>query len=152
RLIAWAASWTRTYPRARARQHSMPKPSQHCDAQIRCPLRLPRPRRPRSTWSCLSTSASVDPGASVQDAYRLQAGRGRCSSVARYFAHVARGWIFRALVIESPSAETWRLKAAQQVRRRVEGEIKAARADLDIRTERRRSPTASSVERTAPTT
>jgi hypothetical protein len=42
--------------------------------------------------------------------------------------------------LESPVAETWTLKAVQQVRSHVEGEIKAARADLDIRTERRGSP------------
>jgi hypothetical protein len=36
--------------------------------------------------------------------------------------------------------ETWTLKAAERVRGHVEGEIKAARADLDVKTERRGSP------------
>jgi 2-oxoglutarate-Fe(II)-dependent oxygenase superfamily protein len=39
-----------------------------------------------------------------------------------------------------PVTETWTLKAAQQFRSHVEGEIKTARADLDVRTERRGSP------------
>jgi hypothetical protein len=42
--------------------------------------------------------------------------------------------------LASPVTETWTLKAAEQVRRHVEREIKAARADLDVRTERRGSP------------
>lgn len=42
--------------------------------------------------------------------------------------------------LASPSTETWTLKAAQQFRSHVEGEIKTARADLDVRTERRGSP------------
>jgi hypothetical protein len=36
--------------------------------------------------------------------------------------------------------ETWTLKAAQQFRSHVEGEIRTAHADLDVRTERRGSP------------
>jgi hypothetical protein len=40
----------------------------------------------------------------------------------------------------SPATETWTLKAAQQVRSHVEGEIKTARADLDVRTEERGRP------------
>jgi hypothetical protein len=42
--------------------------------------------------------------------------------------------------LASPSTETWTLKAAEQFRSHVEGEIRRARADLDIRTERRGSP------------
>ena len=42
--------------------------------------------------------------------------------------------------LASPVTETWTLKAAERVRRHVEEEIKAARADLDVRTERRGSP------------
>jgi hypothetical protein len=42
--------------------------------------------------------------------------------------------------LASPSTETWTLKAAQQFRSHVEGEIRTARADLDVRTERRGSP------------
>lgn len=42
--------------------------------------------------------------------------------------------------LESPVTETWTLKAPERVRGHVEGEIKAARADLDVRTERRGSP------------
>jgi hypothetical protein len=42
--------------------------------------------------------------------------------------------------LASPVIETWTLKAAERVRGHVEGEIKAARADLDVRTERRGSP------------
>jgi hypothetical protein len=42
--------------------------------------------------------------------------------------------------LASPTTETWTLKAAQQFRSHVEGEIRTARADLDIRTERRGSP------------
>ena len=42
--------------------------------------------------------------------------------------------------LASPATETWTLKAAERVRGHVEGEIKAARADLDVRTERRGSP------------
>jgi hypothetical protein len=42
--------------------------------------------------------------------------------------------------LASPLTETWTLKAAERVRGHVEGEIKAARADLDVRTERRGSP------------
>jgi hypothetical protein len=41
--------------------------------------------------------------------------------------------------LSSTASETWTLKAADQVRRHVEAEIKAARADLDFRTERRGS-------------
>jgi hypothetical protein len=36
--------------------------------------------------------------------------------------------------------ETWTLKAAQQFRSHVEGEIRTAHADLDVRPERRGSP------------
>jgi hypothetical protein len=42
--------------------------------------------------------------------------------------------------LASPSTETWTLKAAQQFRSHVEGEIRTARVDLDVRTERRGSP------------
>jgi hypothetical protein len=42
--------------------------------------------------------------------------------------------------LASPSTETWTLKAAERFRSHVEGEIRRARADLDIRTERRGSP------------
>src|SRR5262249_367046 len=42
--------------------------------------------------------------------------------------------------LASPVTETWTLKAAEQFRRHVEGEIRTARADLDVRTERRGSP------------
>jgi hypothetical protein len=42
--------------------------------------------------------------------------------------------------LASPVSETWTLKAPERVRGHVEGEIKAARADLDVRTERRGSP------------
>jgi predicted 2-oxoglutarate/Fe(II)-dependent dioxygenase YbiX len=42
--------------------------------------------------------------------------------------------------LSSTASETWTLKAPEQVRRHVEAEIKAARADLDFRTERRGSP------------
>lgn len=42
--------------------------------------------------------------------------------------------------LESPSTETWTLKAAEQLRNRVEGEIRAARADLDVETDRRGRP------------
>jgi hypothetical protein len=42
--------------------------------------------------------------------------------------------------LASPVTETWTLKAAQQFRSHVEGEIKRVRADLDVRTERRGSP------------
>jgi hypothetical protein len=42
--------------------------------------------------------------------------------------------------LASTTSETWTLKAAERVRRHVEAEIKAARADLDVRTERRGSP------------
>jgi len=42
--------------------------------------------------------------------------------------------------LASPVTETWTLKAGEQFRRHVEGEIKKARADLDVRTERRGSP------------
>jgi hypothetical protein len=42
--------------------------------------------------------------------------------------------------LASPSTETWVLKAAEHVRGHVEGEIKAARADLDVETERRGRP------------
>jgi hypothetical protein len=38
--------------------------------------------------------------------------------------------------LASPTSETWTLKAAEQVRGHVEGEINKARADLDARTER----------------
>jgi len=40
----------------------------------------------------------------------------------------------------NPVTETWTLKAAQQFRSHVEGEIRTARADLDVTTERRGSP------------
>ena len=42
--------------------------------------------------------------------------------------------------LANPATETWTLKAAQQFRSHVEGEIRTARADLDVRTERRGSP------------
>jgi len=42
--------------------------------------------------------------------------------------------------LASPSTETWTLKAAERFRGHVEGEIRTARADLDVRTERRGSP------------
>jgi hypothetical protein len=42
--------------------------------------------------------------------------------------------------LESASAETWTVKAAEQVRSHVEREIKAARADLDVRTDRQGRP------------
>ena len=42
--------------------------------------------------------------------------------------------------LASPVTETWTLKAAQQFRSHVEGEIRTAHADLDVRTERRGSP------------
>ncbi len=42
--------------------------------------------------------------------------------------------------LASPSTETWTLKAAERFRSHVEGEIRTARADLDVRTERRGSP------------
>jgi predicted 2-oxoglutarate/Fe(II)-dependent dioxygenase YbiX len=42
--------------------------------------------------------------------------------------------------LANPVTETWTLKAAQQFRSHVEGEIRTARADLDVRTERRGSP------------
>jgi len=42
--------------------------------------------------------------------------------------------------LASPMTETWTLKAAERVRDHVEGEIKAAHADLELRTERRGSP------------
>jgi len=42
--------------------------------------------------------------------------------------------------LASPMTETWTLKAAQQFRSHVEGEIRTAGADLDVRTERRGSP------------
>jgi predicted 2-oxoglutarate/Fe(II)-dependent dioxygenase YbiX len=42
--------------------------------------------------------------------------------------------------LDSTSAETWTLKAAEQVRSHVEREIKAARADLDVRTGRQGRP------------
>jgi predicted 2-oxoglutarate/Fe(II)-dependent dioxygenase YbiX len=42
--------------------------------------------------------------------------------------------------LASPVTETWTLKAAERIRGHVEAEIKAARADLDVRTERRGSP------------
>jgi hypothetical protein len=42
--------------------------------------------------------------------------------------------------LASPTSETWTLKAAEQVRGHVEGEIKKARADLDTRTEQRGRP------------
>jgi hypothetical protein len=42
--------------------------------------------------------------------------------------------------LADPATETWTLKAAQQFRSHVEGEIRTARADLDVRTERRGSP------------
>jgi predicted 2-oxoglutarate/Fe(II)-dependent dioxygenase YbiX len=42
--------------------------------------------------------------------------------------------------LASPATETWTLKAAQQFRSHVEGEIRTARADLDVTTERRGSP------------
>jgi hypothetical protein len=42
--------------------------------------------------------------------------------------------------LASPSTETWTLKAAERFRRHVEGEIRTAGADLDVRTERRGSP------------
>jgi hypothetical protein len=44
--------------------------------------------------------------------------------------------------LASPSTETWTLKAAEQFRSHVEGEIRRARADLDIRTERPAEKTA----------
>src|SRR5262245_20783324 len=42
--------------------------------------------------------------------------------------------------LASPLTETWVLKAAERVRGHVEGEIKAARADLDVETDRRGRP------------
>jgi hypothetical protein len=42
--------------------------------------------------------------------------------------------------LADPTNETWTLKAPERVRGHVEGEIKAAGADLDTRTERRGSP------------
>ena len=42
--------------------------------------------------------------------------------------------------LASPVTETWTLKAAERIRRHVEMEIKAAGADVDVRTERRGSP------------
>jgi predicted 2-oxoglutarate/Fe(II)-dependent dioxygenase YbiX len=42
--------------------------------------------------------------------------------------------------LADPVAETWTLKAAQQFRSHVEGVIRTAQADLDVRTERRGSP------------
>jgi hypothetical protein len=42
--------------------------------------------------------------------------------------------------LASPATETWTLKAAQQVRGHVEGEVRTARADLDVRTEERGRP------------
>jgi hypothetical protein len=42
--------------------------------------------------------------------------------------------------LASPMTETWTLKAPERVRGHVEGEIQVARADLNIRTERRGSP------------
>jgi hypothetical protein len=42
--------------------------------------------------------------------------------------------------LESASAETWTLKAAEQVRGHAEREIKAARSDLDVRTDRQGRP------------
>jgi hypothetical protein len=42
--------------------------------------------------------------------------------------------------LASPTTETWTLKAAQQVRSHAEGEIKTARADLDVRTEEHGRP------------
>jgi len=48
--------------------------------------------------------------------------------------------LHRAQSLREPVTETWTLKAAERVRGHVEAEIKAARADLDVRTERRGSP------------
>ncbi|HEX5998694.1 MAG TPA: 2OG-Fe(II) oxygenase [Hyphomicrobiaceae bacterium] len=45
-----------------------------------------------------------------------------------------------SLFLASPTSEAWTLKAAEQVRNHVEREIKAARADLDLQTERRGRP------------
>lgn len=42
--------------------------------------------------------------------------------------------------LASPVTEIWTLKAAERIRTHVEGEIRTARVDLDIRTERRGSP------------
>jgi hypothetical protein len=42
--------------------------------------------------------------------------------------------------LANPATETWTLKAAEQVRSHIEGEIRAARADLDVATDRRGRP------------
>jgi hypothetical protein len=42
--------------------------------------------------------------------------------------------------LASAATETWTLKAAEQIRGHVEGEIRAARADLDVETDRRGRP------------
>jgi hypothetical protein len=60
----------------------------------------------------------------------------RASSIRCRCEHCAALGRFLA----SPVTEAWTLKAAERIRRHVEAEIKAAHADLDVRTERRGSP------------
>jgi hypothetical protein len=57
---------------------------------------------------------------------KIQCSCEHCAALSRFLA--------------SRTTETWTLKAPQQIRSHVEGEIRTARADLDTRTERRGSP------------
>ena len=59
-------------------------------------------------------------------ASKIRCGCEDCSHLSRFLA--------------SPVSKSWTLKAVERVRRHVEGEIKAADADLDTITERRGSP------------
>jgi predicted 2-oxoglutarate/Fe(II)-dependent dioxygenase YbiX len=124
RLAAHLLAWPETYgfdhalvPAVKrlfgggARQSGVAMKSLHAACLAHLEARAAEPLEAPKDWSRAS---------------KIQCSCEHCAALSRFLA--------------SPVNETWTLKAAEPVRRHVEEEVKAARADLDTRTERRGSP------------